>query len=828
MQHSTRLLADIERQNTAGIRNSSKGISTDESELEYASTQEEDENRQDDTARNNRIFKEAEHEEVDDQDEENNNENASDGDSNDAAADEEQFDDNRPLYSGAPITVAQSMLLILSLVLKHNLTGTSIADIITVINLHCPNEAFQKNSLYKLRKYFSWSTDKFTKHYYCSVCTTSLVTKNSICETCQANRGISYFIEMPFLKQLEFMFERNSFRELLQHRFQREGGLRPSSFRDIYDGSLYQQYVRNEFLSNPNNISFTWYTDGIPVFKLSHISIWPVYLTINELPYKLRIRKENIVLVGLWFGSNKPSANHFMYKFRPKFETLLRGQIITLLGQNITVRGIILAGTCDLPAKAQFLNMMQYNGEFGCNHCKDKGESFTHPITGGTSRVYRYNRYPVMRTSAETLENANQALQNKHPVNGVKGPCALSKLMPDFIQGTAIDYMHCIFSGVVKKLLHFWFDCSFSSEPFSLYALSGVVDSRLICIKPPKFVHRMPRTVSDLCHWKASELKMWFFYYSVVILEGIMNPIYFRHYLLLVSGISLLNSSCVTVKSVEDAERLLHEFVRECPTLYGIQFCSINVHQILHLPDCVRRLGPLWVYSCFPYEDINGKILKLVHGTTHIESQIASAHIFLIKMRRKLDELPEGPIRDFITDFKHHVKINERIAVGCYSVGSYKRILRLSLYIQQALINSNLPLENVHTYLRLLKDSKLFISEMYDKAKSTFSSCVVYEKNREEKLGVIHCFVKISDCVCGDHCLCEGEHFAIITEMVKDGMFHVRGDAELRVKLSHLHKCHRGNVIAAIPLASLKSVCVHIKVDNQSVIGQVINSVELE
>lgn len=307
-----------------------------------------------------------------------------------------------------------------------------------------------------------------------------------------------------------------------------------------------------------------------------------------------------------------------------------------------------------------------------------------------------------------------------------------------------------------------------------------------------------------------------------------MNPIYFRHYLLLVNGISLLNSSCITAKNIEDTERLLHEFVRECLTLYGIQFCSINVHQILHLPDCVRRLGPLWVYSCFPYEDINGKILKLVHGTTHIESQIASAHIFLIKMRRKIDELPEGLICDFIADFKHQVKIYERIAIGCYSVGSYKRILRLPLCIQQTLMNSHLPLENVHTYLRLLKDSKLFISEMYNRAKSTLSSCVVYEKNQVEKLGVIHCFVKISECVCGDHCVCEGEHFVIITEMIKDGSFHVRGDAKLRVTLSHLHKCHRGSVIDAIPVASLKSVCVQINVDNRSVIGQVINSVELE
>lgn len=169
------MLTDVERQNTANISNSSdtESVSADETTLEYASTQDESENEQDDTAGNNHIFEE--YEEISDHEneeiEENDDEDASDGDNDNAAAEEEQINDNRPLYAGAPITVDQSMLLILSLVLKHNLTSTSIADIITVINLHCPNEALRKNNLYKFKKYFSWPTDKFTKHYYCSVCT---------------------------------------------------------------------------------------------------------------------------------------------------------------------------------------------------------------------------------------------------------------------------------------------------------------------------------------------------------------------------------------------------------------------------------------------------------------------------------------------------------------------------------------------------------------------------------------------------------------------------------------------------------------------------------
>ena len=57
---------------------------------------------------------------------------------------------------------------------------------------------------------------------------------------------------------------------------------------DVYSGILYQQHVATGFLANPNNISLIFNTDGLPVFKSSKFSFWPLYLLINELPYKMR------------------------------------------------------------------------------------------------------------------------------------------------------------------------------------------------------------------------------------------------------------------------------------------------------------------------------------------------------------------------------------------------------------------------------------------------------------------------------------------------------------------------------------------------------------
>ena len=118
----------------------------------------------------------------------------------------------------------------------------------------------------------------------------------------------------------------------------------------------------------------------------------------------------------------------------------------------------------------------------------------------------------------------------------------------------------------------------------------------------------MPRSINDLVHWKASELKMWFFYYSIPVLEGIMRQDYFNQYLLLLTAISILSSDVITSEMIEVSRDFLHRYVREFETLYGVRYCFINVHQLLHYPDIVQRLGPLWVYICFEYEDLNGKL----------------------------------------------------------------------------------------------------------------------------------------------------------------------------------------------------------------------------
>ena len=43
----------------------------------------------------------------------------------------------------------------------------------------------------------------------------------------------------------------------------------------------------------------------------------------------------------------------------------------------------------------------------------------------------------------------------------------------------------------------------------------------------------------------------------------------------------------------------------------GENGCTMNVHLLRHLPECLCNLGPLWAYSCFPFESMNG---HMEHG----------------------------------------------------------------------------------------------------------------------------------------------------------------------------------------------------------------------
>lgn len=176
---------------------------------------------------------------------------------------------------------------------------------------------------------------------------------------------------------------------------------------------------------------------------------------------------------------------------------------------------------------------------------------------------------------------------------------------------------------------------------------------------------------------------------------------------------------------------------------------------------------------------MNGQLLKLIHGTGHIDTQVAKSHAYFIRMKKFIERLPRGPIHNFCLQKKHQVKIIEELLDSCYSVGVYKRLDNIPEVVENAMNNSTIIILNktLRQYSRLLKDKKLYISLIYKNNLQTYSSAIQYYYYNTWNIGLINRFIKLSNCNCINRiCQCPQQHYAIIQQGVCIDTFKSQGD----------------------------------------------------
>ncbi|KAI2645225.1 50S ribosomal protein L28 [Labeo rohita] len=147
----------------------------------------------------------------------------------------------------------------------------------------------------------------------------------------------------------------------------------PPSVSDICDGFLYQKALSGSD-TPPRTLTLTFSCDGVPVFKKSPCSIWPLLCTINELP--LKMRQDNVLLCGLWFGDEKPHMRTFLKPFVDECVELEDSGFTweNDKGVSINTKVIPLVLMSDSVARPLIQNFKQFNGKYGCSYCLHKGK----------------------------------------------------------------------------------------------------------------------------------------------------------------------------------------------------------------------------------------------------------------------------------------------------------------------------------------------------------------------------------------------------------------------------------------------------------------------
>ncbi|XP_076836800.1 uncharacterized protein LOC143482340 [Brachyhypopomus gauderio] len=405
-----------------------------------------------------------------------------------------------PLYTGSRLTKAQSFLLIMSFVLRHALTGVALSDLLDLINIHCP-ENIMSTSKHLFLKVLKPIQGHLQCHIYCPNCEYYIGDKVSegqctVCSTMwdkdSSLKNGNFFIYLPIQTQLEHLLQRQDIAcclKLGNDTFSSE------NYDDICSGKLYHNLNKEGGpLDGPHGYSLTLNCDGVPVFKSSLYSIWPLQGIVNELPYP--VRKENVLLFGLWFGSKKPNVNTFLKPFTLECQKL--STVGFKLKTNSTeeqCRVVAALMMCDSVARPILQNMTQFNGQYGCSLCLHPGEQVQKG--NGTVRAYPYKDVPK-RDHTSTIRDAKEALRTTKSVRGVKGPTCLINIPHfDIITSMPPDHMHNVHLGLVRQMASMWLDSENHEKPYYIGNRVNELDEQLLLIKPPCNVTRVPRSLQQ-------------------------------------------------------------------------------------------------------------------------------------------------------------------------------------------------------------------------------------------------------------------------------------------------------------------------------------------
>ncbi|XP_018018926.1 uncharacterized protein LOC108675428, partial [Hyalella azteca] len=137
---------------------------------------------------------------------------------------------------------------------------------------------------------------------------------------------------------------------------------------------IQEQFRDSEILTlfaNECPIELSFNIDGLPLYKSSNISFWPILGVID--------RTDNFpFVVAIWCGKSKPDCREFLEKFSLELKDLLINGLV-FKGSHFCVK--VSKFVCDAPARAFVKQCKTHGGYFVCERCTVKGVYNKHSIS---------------------------------------------------------------------------------------------------------------------------------------------------------------------------------------------------------------------------------------------------------------------------------------------------------------------------------------------------------------------------------------------------------------------------------------------------------------
>lgn len=543
-----------------------------------------------------------------------------------------------------------------------------------------PNSSIQiPSTKYKIRKLIQPHI-KSELHIKCNDCLnyTSTSTNEIECSFCHKplkTTGSCYFAYIPVEQQLKQSVQRN-IDDILAYDLTMQNG-KEHEIADIHHSILYKNAQKKHPFSIILPIIIN--TDGIKVFRSGNKSLWLIQIYQCYLKPTIRFKPSNVIVVAAHFGFKKPNMKEFFYPFLKEMREIydMNGFSISHNGKNIEFLPLILGACCDLPAKSELLGMIAHNGHFSCSYCMHPGILIK--TTDDKKSVVRYTK-GTDNYAIRSHQNVIETYRNlKSSMNGINGIKSISSMIAanefDLVNGFAIDPMHCVYLGVLKKLISLWLDTKNHKQPYYLKKQYQVIlSNRLVKLKPISDIIRRPRSIFSRADFKANEFRGLLLYFLTFALTGLLDIKYIRHFRLLSSSVYTLSKECVSISEISDASFKLNEFVNNFEILYGVSNVTVNIHLLRHLAKSIENLGPLWVQTAFGFEANNGIIAKANTCTNNILCQLKWKYC----VKKSNDD--NEKIEQFSINGKKVIKIDSRTC-ELFSKTGFQQVKRfLTIY----------------------------------------------------------------------------------------------------------------------------------------------------
>ena len=411
-------------------------------------------------------------------------------------------------------------------------------------------------------------------------------------------------------------------------------------------------------------------SDGFQINSTSKTEPWPLYLVINELPYKVRFSMRYLVFLGIYYGKKHPNLNKILKQaIDPQIDIFKRG--ITFNGSVHIFR--IIYASLDKPARASLMEMTSHSSLLGCIFCLQR--MVTLEVNGKKHKTFPIdNALSLLREDDDFIATGISCDITSESQYGQKASTFLENFQ-EFkpVSSQIIDLMHCLYGGCVKKICMLLFDFKYRNKPFSCHSRLASINAIISSLRPPSHFITRIRSFNNINFFRSHEYTSFILFYGPIILKEFVSQEQYDNLILLAKIAFICSRSSLNETLIIILEETIKYFLASFQSIYGREFLTINFHELIHIPNNIRNNGSIFNLSCFGFENFNKLLKQSIHGIKS-DLEVFRKYNLLINSTRGFDFNEDSEVghlsRKFLSS-TNQCKLRKLLANG---IGIYSNI----------------------------------------------------------------------------------------------------------------------------------------------------------